>query len=77
MGRQAFPAFPARRDNAAKERRPLQRQKNGYLPGVFKEQDEVRNKGRADFCLALQLTQRMDIKITNHLKATPLQVMKW
>ncbi|KAJ5267504.1 hypothetical protein N7478_010312 [Penicillium angulare] len=29
-----------------KERRRLQRQKNGYLPGVFKGQDEVRNKDK-------------------------------
>ncbi|KAJ5415013.1 hypothetical protein N7509_000111 [Penicillium cosmopolitanum] len=43
MGQQAF---PARRDNAAKERRRLQRQKNSYLPGAFKGQDEVRNKDK-------------------------------
>lgn len=36
----------ATQDDQAKERRRLQRQKNGYLPGAFREADLVRNKDK-------------------------------
>lgn len=43
MGRKAF--F-ARHNKKAKERRRLLWQRNGYIPGAYKEEDAVRNKDR-------------------------------
>lgn len=43
MGRKAF--F-SERDEKAKERRRLLRQRNGYIPGAHKEEDAIRNKDR-------------------------------
>ncbi|KAJ5829188.1 uncharacterized protein N7525_007441 [Penicillium rubens] len=43
MGRKDF--F-AKRDELAKERRRLQREKNGYAPGTHKEEDSIREKDK-------------------------------
>ncbi|KAJ5971697.1 uncharacterized protein N7479_001615 [Penicillium vulpinum] len=43
MGRKDF--F-AKRDELAKERRRLQREKNGYTPGTYKEEDSIREKDK-------------------------------
>ncbi|KAJ5839490.1 uncharacterized protein N7525_004678 [Penicillium rubens] len=43
MGRKVF--F-AKRDGIAKERRRLQREKNGYAPGVHREEDSIREKDK-------------------------------
>ncbi|KAL2700119.1 hypothetical protein AAEP93_008642 [Penicillium crustosum] len=43
MGRKDF--F-AKRDGIAKERRRLQREKNGYAPGVHREEDSIREKDK-------------------------------
>ena len=39
-------AAPSRRDDTARQRRFLQRQKNGYLPGAHRKEDAVRNKDK-------------------------------
>jgi hypothetical protein len=43
MGRKDF--F-ANRDEIAKERRRLQREKNGYVPGAHREEDAIREKDK-------------------------------
>ena len=43
MGRRDF--F-AKRDELAKERRRLQREKNGYAPRAHKEEDSIREKDK-------------------------------
>lgn len=43
MGRKAF--F-SKRDEKAKERRRLLRQRNGYIPGAYKKEDALRNKDK-------------------------------
>lgn len=43
MGRKDF--F-ARRDKIAKERRRLQRERNGYVPGAHRQEDSIREKDK-------------------------------
>lgn len=43
MGQQLF---ASERDEKAKERRRLHREKNGYVPGAHREEDSIRNKNK-------------------------------